>query len=138
MNAKFAFVNPKERPRLRDRAIRVFVVCSWLALAVLSLVPGHLRPHTGMPGNAEHLVAYALAGAASRLGWRKISSRYLLLAFSIASAFFEICQIWIPGRTAGIDNWMASTFGALIGISVGQFLIDKKLAARQISDSPKP
>jgi VanZ family protein len=126
MNVKFAFMNPKESPRLRDRATKLFVVCSWLALTVLSLVPGHLRPHTGMPGNAEHLVAYALAGAASRIGWQRIPSRNLLLAFSIASAFFEICQIWIPGRTAGIDNWIASTFGALIGISVGQFLIGNR------------
>jgi hypothetical protein len=128
----------KKRQQFRDRAIKLFVVCSWLALAALSLVPGYLRPHTGMPGNAEHFVAYALAGAASRLGWQGISSRYILMIFAVAAAFFEICQIWIPGRTAGIDNWAASTFGALIGIAIARFVTHQKLGARKVLDSPKP
>jgi hypothetical protein len=33
-----------------------------LAIIVLSLVPGAYRPHTGLPGVAEHFIAYYSTG----------------------------------------------------------------------------
>jgi VanZ family protein len=99
-----------------QQALRVLAVCSWILLAVLSLVPGQDRPHTGMTGNLEHTIAYFLAAFTTRLIARRIPSRWQLLAFSACAVLFEICQIWIPGRSAGMDNWAASSLGALLGI----------------------
>ena len=96
--------------------LKLAAVCGWLALAALSLVPGSERLHTNLSGNFEHLLAYALAGCVTRLAFRRTPSRWQLLVFSGAAAGFEICQIWIPGRSAGVDNWAASSMGALIGI----------------------
>jgi VanZ family protein len=92
-------------------------------LIILSLVPGSDRPHTGYPGNSEHIAAYILAAAATKLAFPTIKSRYHILAFSFASAFFEISQIWIPGRSPGFDNWASSSFGALIGTGVVRLLL---------------
>ena len=39
-------------------AFRWLAIACLLAIAVLSLVPGDDRPHTGYSGNIEHLVAY--------------------------------------------------------------------------------
>ena len=42
------------------------IVMGWtgfVAIMVLSLVPGSLRPHTGFPGQMEHALAYGLIGA---------------------------------------------------------------------------
>jgi hypothetical protein len=40
------------------------------AITILSLVPGSERPHTGLPGHAEHFAAYACTGFAPK---RRIS-----------------------------------------------------------------
>jgi hypothetical protein len=39
-----------------------------LAIIVLSLVPGTYRPHTGLPGVAEHFIAYCSTAFAFALG----------------------------------------------------------------------
>lgn len=31
---------------------------------------------------------------------------------------FEVCQIWIPGRGSALGNWLASSLGAIIGVTV--------------------
>lgn len=97
-------------------AMRVVAVAAWTMLAVLSLLPGHQRPHTGLSGNLEHALAYGLTSVVTRLGFAHRRTRWQLVAFSAAAAFFEVCQIWIPGRSPGIDNWLSSTVGALAGI----------------------
>lgn len=101
---------------------RVLAALSWTTLTVLSLLPGSERPHTGASGNTEHFVAYALAALVTRLAFQNSKSRYQLLAFSLSAAAFEICQIYIPGRSPGIDNWAASTAGALFGVLLGRLL----------------
>ena len=57
---------------------RIAAACSWLTLAVLSLVSGSERPHTGMSGNIEHMMAYFLAFLVTRLAWRRTASRWQL------------------------------------------------------------
>jgi VanZ family protein len=91
----------------------------WLALfaiAVLSLVPGEARPHTGMPGQAEHFLAYFLTALV--LGIRVGTSVYCIpttLALCAYAGAMEILQIWIPGRNAQFIDFAASSFGAFSG-----------------------
>lgn len=94
--------------------LRAAAVSSWVVLAVLSLVPGTDRPHTGLGGNPEHLVAYGLAACVTGLAFAGRPRQ--LLGFSLASAVFELCQIRIPGRMPGVDNWLASSAGACLGL----------------------
>ncbi len=100
---------------------RIAAAVACVLLTVLSLLPGSERPHTGASGNVEHVIAYALCGLVTRLGFADRKSRHQLLLFSVAAGFFELCQIWTPGRSAGVDNWLASAAGALLGIGVGRF-----------------
>lgn len=86
-----------------------------VALAVLSLVPGDLRPHVFHDGNLEHLVAYAGTAFLLTLGFGRRTAWMNLSWLSAASAVFELLQIWIPGRTPSLDNWVASSTGAMIG-----------------------
>ncbi len=91
----------------------------WLAIfaiAVLSLVPGEARPHTGMPGQVEHFLAYFLTAVA--LGIRFPNSVYrvpITLALCTYAGAMEILQIWIPGRNAQFVDFIASSGGALSG-----------------------
>lgn len=87
----------------------------WLVIVVLSLVPGDERPHTGFSGNMEHFVAYAGTAGITALGFRRLPPLWIALPFCIASALFELAQFYIPGRSPGLDNWLASSLGALAG-----------------------
>ncbi len=107
--------------------LRFAAVSSWTGIAVLSLVPGRDRPHTGASGNVEHVMAYVLAAAVTRLAFPHVQSRWQIIAFSAASAVFEICQIWIPGRSAGIDNWLASSSGAVVGVVLVRAVLHERL-----------
>ena len=120
-------VEQKGKAMIDDQTLRkIFrfaAVCSWITLTVLSLVPGRMRPHTGASGNIEHMMAYILAALVTRIAFRDIQTRWQFAVFSAAAASFEICQIWIPGRSAGVDNWAASTAGVLVGLLVAQAVV---------------
>jgi VanZ family protein len=96
---------------------RSAAICAWILLAVLSLVPGAERPHTGAPGNVEHAIAYALTGWVTTLALSRARRSYIAAALIAVAAMFEVCQLWIPGRGAAVDNWLASSFGAIIGVA---------------------
>ena len=93
---------------------------SWavvLALAFLSLVPGSVRPHTGLPGPVEHFLAYFLTAVV--LGARKRGTAYRIavaVSLSIASGIFELLQNFVPGREAGMLDFIVSSGGAACGV----------------------
>ena len=87
-----------------------------IAIGVLSLVPGELRPHTGAPGPIEHVAAYFGTAGLLTFGYRKgCHPLVIVLCLSIYSAALEIAQIQIPGRHATFFDFAASTTGAVIG-----------------------
>ncbi|MGA7325677.1 MAG: VanZ family protein [Rhodomicrobium sp.] len=97
-----------------------FRLAPWLcvpAIAILSLVPGQARPHTGLPGQAEHFLAYFMTAILLGIQVRNLTSR-ITLAFALCAyaAMLETLQIWIPGRSAQIIDFGASSSGALAGI----------------------
>lgn len=103
-------------------ALRPSAILALLIIVVLSVVPGDLRPSTGASGNFEHFIAYAgtagLLALSRTLGppW-SIGVLMIVLAGSL-----EMAQLWIPGRSAGWDNFLASTAGGLAGVIVGRFV----------------
>jgi len=93
-----------------------------ISIAVLSLVPGYLRPHTGAPGSFEHFIAYLMVTGAFVLGLR--SERAILtiaLALMAAAGLFEVMQIDIPGRNPGLVGFAASALGVLAGMVLASF-----------------
>jgi VanZ family protein len=91
-----------------------------LAIAILSLVPGILRPHTFLPGRTEHFMAYAGTGFFFVLGYLDFRQRIVAwVGLAIASGVFEMLQAFIPGRSASILDALASTGGLTFGLTVG-------------------
>jgi hypothetical protein len=87
------------------------------AIIVLSLLPGDERPHTGLAGQIEHTLAYF--GTALFLGLAFRTTRDRVAAFSllvVLAAVLEVIQRLIPGRHSQTIDWIASSFGAGIGI----------------------
>jgi VanZ family protein len=92
---------------------------SIIIIAVLSLVPGSMRPHTGAPSQFEHVAAYVLAAGFLTVGYD--NRRYpavIALFLSIFSAVLEIAQTQIPGRNAAVLDFVASSIGAVIGCAL--------------------
>ena len=88
-------------------------------IVMLSLAPAGSRPHSGYGGEYEHLLAYALVGAAFGMGYR--TARWQLfsgLALSVAAAVLELLQTFVPGRTPEITGFLISSVGAWLGLAV--------------------
>ncbi|MGA8170765.1 MAG: hypothetical protein WB816_08040 [Methylocystis sp.] len=89
-------------------------------IAVLSLVPGELRPHTFLPGKAEHFIAYAGAGFLPAFGYWSSRERILgWLGLSVASGGFELLQNFVPLRSPSVWDAFASAGGATFGVLLG-------------------
>ena len=95
----------------------------YLAIGVASIVPGSYRPSLGfVPDTVEHVMAYSLIGALSVFVMRSIvRPAWLAFALALYAAVLEICQAFIPGRVASVEDFAASAVGAVIGISIAAF-----------------
>ena len=86
-------------------------------LVLLSVVPGAYRPHTGAPGDLEHLLAYGLTAAALALGWRSPSQVMgIILGLFVLACGLEGAQLFVPGRGADWVTALVSGFGGLCGV----------------------
>lgn len=124
--------------RYEQQVFTALAVSLWLVIIVLSLLPGDERPHTGASGNVEHLMAYVGTGCITALAFRAVPALWLVLPFCLASALFEIAQIFIPGRSSGLDNWFFSTVGALVGILAARHVIRPWLDRAGGPPHPRP
>jgi VanZ family protein len=96
-------------------------VVGWLvvlAIVVLSVVPGTLRPDVLGEKHIEHLAAYLgtsiLLGAGYPRRFQLILIGVLLAA---GSGTLEIVQFWIPGRSSSTVDFAASSLGAWVGVA---------------------
>ena len=95
----------------------IVAVGGCVSIAVLSLVPGYLRPHTGAPGGVEHFAAYAIVAGAFAMGLRSERSLFAMVAgLMLAAGVFELLQVEIPGRSAGLTGFLSSSVGAWTGL----------------------
>ncbi len=86
-------------------------------IVVLSLLPAQTRPHTGVGGEYEHWVTYALVSGAFAAGYPAMRARLFAgLALTGSAAILELLQNFIPGRTPELAGFLASSFGAWFGI----------------------
>ncbi|HYG90244.1 MAG TPA: hypothetical protein VD978_28760 [Azospirillum sp.] len=102
-----------------ERLLRIATWTCVLLITVLSLLPGEDMVRTSMGGHVEHAVAYAgttffavLAyGLRSDAGWLTIG----LIGYA---GGLEFLQRYSPGRTPAVEDFLASSAGVLIGLTV--------------------
>jgi hypothetical protein len=123
----------KTLPPLRRACALAGLGC--VALVVwLSWIPREWEVRTGLAGQIEHVIAYA--GTAGLLalgfgrGWAPRTGALLVLLAGV----LEIGQIWIPGRTSQVIDFVASSGGAILGALAGALTL--ALAGRL--DPPGP
>lgn len=86
----------------------------------LPSLPGGLTDYTG------HFIGYAILGVLLLRGfagaaWRGVTSRAGWLAVAVSSAYGvtdEVHQLFVPGRSATVEDWIADTLGAIAGVTL--------------------
>jgi VanZ family protein len=100
-------------------------ISGWLAIIViivLSVVPGNERPHTGASGHSEHFSAYLITATLLAFAYPHHTAT-IALGLPLLSGLLEIAQIFIPGRHAGFDDFVASSLGAGAGLVWSSLLL---------------
>ena len=124
---------PRPAPQRTPFARPLFFL-ALATIAVLSLAPGESRPHTGLPGPAEHFAAYAGAGILLTFSYVMTRQRLVgLLGLAAASGVFELLQHFSPGRHPSVYDALASTSGAGFGAAAGAALfalLSEKLSSK--------
>ena len=105
------------------KAIEILVLLlAYGVVAYASLSHPSMRPNAGFEsGNSDHLIAYFLLGALT--AWcrvHRLQTRWLLLILPLYAGLLELGQLLVPGRDASIENFLASVFGALVGLLAGR------------------
>jgi VanZ family protein len=104
---------------MKFSARRVLRVSGWGMVAIigiLSLVPGVLRPHTGLPNQLEHFGAYLVTASTLVLASSKgLSALRIGLYLGTYARLLEIAQLWVPGRSSRLIDFVASFLGILAG-----------------------
>jgi len=119
---------------------RLCLIAGWAGIAlicVLSVLPGAERPHTGAPGQIEHMLAYALTAGALVLRYPR---RWLpiVVALTTLSVALEATQLFIPARHAQLRDIFASSGGAVIGAALAILFLRTVVARYVIARERKP
>lgn len=95
------------------RLARIAACLGVIAIIIVSLVPGELRPSIGIANAMEHVIAYLVVGAllmvSRRAHWRSI------LGLIVLAGVMELAQTSIPGRSCDVIDFVAGSSGALLG-----------------------
>src|SRR5262245_15364008 len=95
------------------RATGLVALC---LVVILSILPGNMQIRTPAPKEFEHFFAYFIVASALALGYRHSLFAFAVAIFLIVVAgALEQFQRLIPGRTARLADWEASTMGVIIG-----------------------
>ena len=107
--------------RLLVHAFRAGGVLSLMVIIIASLVPGDARPHSSLPGDLEHVVAYAAAGFGLSFLFSG-ASEGTVLAFGLflLACALEILQLEIPGRRADTITAILSGIAGGCGVLVAR------------------
>jgi len=101
------------------RLLMACATCCIVALVVLSWIPGQYLVRTGvLSGFEEHFLAYALSGIMVAAAIRKASPVWVVAFFVLLAAMLELGQNFVPGRHPAIEDFFASTAGALAGVAL--------------------
>lgn len=118
------------------------LVLYWLLILTLTSLPSRSLPEVGISDKISHLLAFF--GLAVLLSltfqfqekWEKLNTNYKIYTFWVVTLYGfldELHQLFIPGRSGTLDDWIADIVGGIIGIYFLEWFtkIDKKYSLFQ-------
>ena len=117
------------------RGVAVVVGAALLAFALAVLLSPNART-VGLPANAGHFLIFAslgfVAGTYRGAGARRGvmgDLALLLAALLVLATLSEVAQLWVEGRSAERQDWVADAAGAAAGVFPGA-LVGLAIVAR--------
>jgi VanZ family protein len=102
---------------LMTTLLRFFAWILAAAVTFATLGPPGLRPHSDLPQDGEHALAFVLIGLA--FGFAYTRNRLLTSAISVVMiGILEILQLWAPGRHARFEDFAVDALAACAGLAV--------------------
>lgn len=109
------------------RLAACLLVAYWTAIFVgthlparqVSLSVNDKVMHLGAFAGLAFLLGWVLAG--SRPTWRVLAASWLIAA--CYAAVDEVSQMWIPGRSCDVQDWLADLAGAGLGLVCYRLLL---------------
>ena len=90
----------------------------------MSVVPGDVRPHTGLPGAVEHFAVYLGVCGLLAIGYEeRFAASVIALVLSLAAVNLELAQIFVPHRFPSLVDVAASAGGALVGAGLARVFL---------------
>jgi VanZ family protein len=114
--------------------INIPLVIYWLILFILTTLPGNEAISIGVNDKIEHFGAYGLLSGILYLNLffqkkftllNKFPATFTLLVASIYGMVDELHQIFVPGRTADVRDWLADFIGSLLAVLIVKFILEK-------------
>src|SRR5215469_14871151 len=105
------------RAGLPRSSLRLLTWVCVILLAVLSLLPLEEieAVRTSLPGQVEHIIAYAGSTAVAMAGYGlNRGAAWIIGCFWLYAATLEYLQNFSPGRNPALVDFAASAFGALV------------------------
>jgi VanZ family protein len=110
--------------------VYVPLVLYWIILFTATTIPGNQLPDIHLSDKIEHFSAFFIL--AVLLNLTLIYQRKSLLLFKYAAlvtiiiclsygAIDELHQMFIPGRTADLRDWLADSTGVILGVLIMNF-----------------
>src|SRR5512139_220592 len=98
----------------------ILKLLAWLlaaAVALATLGPPGLRPHSALGQDGEHALAFVLVGLAFGLAYSR--RRWAASAIAIvAIGALELLQLWAPGRHARLEDFVVDALTACVGFAL--------------------
>ena len=91
--------------------LSVLRACAWFCVALiafLSLIPREMEARSGLPGDIEHLVAYAATAGLCQLGDPSWAVWQIVMALLAYASCLEVLQGFAPGRQPSLAGALAS------------------------------
>ena len=107
-------------------SLRALRIAGWLCvgmLVLLSWIPREWEARTGLPGLIEHAIAYCCTAAVFAFAYQDPPRWRMIARFFALAAVLEVGQLWVPGRTAQVAGFAASSIGAITGVFLGRTAI---------------
>ena len=111
----------------RNKIVLVYVPLAlyWIILFTATTLPGNQLPNLGISDKIEHFSAFFILSTLLNLALlfqrkSKLFFRYAALLTIIICLLYgavdEIHQLFIPGRSADIRDWLADSTGVFLGV----------------------
>ncbi|MBO0753680.1 MAG: VanZ family protein [Bradyrhizobiaceae bacterium] len=103
-----------DRTSVALAAVRTAGVLAVVTIAVLSLVPGHLRPN--VPIDHQHFMAYFITAVLLSCGYGNWNPVAIATPMALYALALEIAQKFVPGRHPAFADFAEGTAGAVVGV----------------------